>query len=440
MTRIKLKMGIAALAALGAACAAAASIVEQTVRSKAAGVDVIVYPMGVKDIVTVVGSLPAGDSYAAQGNIAAATLVGMLLDKGTTKQDKFAIAQQLDDVGAQLSFDVGAQTMSVRARFLKKDLPLVMRLMAEQMRTPAFSNEEFAKAKTQFEASVRQAQQNVNYRAGEAFSRAAYPVGHPNRHYELNEWLAATDKLSVDDLKAFHKKYYGPAYFNLIFVGDVNAKQIQKEVSKAFAGWSGGVDVVRTAQGSALQAPSEQTIRLADKTSVAVLLGQPTGLRYADADSLALRVGTSILGSDFTSRLMSAVRDKEGLTYGIRAGMADDTFVDGSWSISAAFSPKLVDRGLISTRRELDKWWQGGVTAAELEARKTNIVGSYQVSLATTGGMAGAMLQTLNRGKSLAWLDEYPNAIKALTVEQVNAAIKKHLDPQKMILIEAGTL
>ena len=88
----------------------------------------------------------------------------------------------------------------------------------------------------------------------------------------------------------------------------------------------------------------------------------------------------------------------------------------------------------------LDKWWQGGVTAAELEARKTNLVGSYQVGLATTGGMAGAMLQTVNRGKSLARLDEYPNDIKALSVEQVNAAIKKHLDPQKMVLIKVGTL
>ena len=82
---------------------------------------------------------------------------------------------------------------------------------------------------------------------------------------------------------------------------------------------------------------------------------------------------------------------------------------------------------------------QSGVTAAELEARKTNMIGSYQVSLATTDGMAAAMLQTLNRGKPLSWLDDYPKAIRALTVEQVNAAIRKHLDPKKMVLVEAGT-
>src|SRR4029077_14581310 len=98
-----------------------------------------------------------------------------------------------------------------------------------------------------------------------------------------------------------------------------------------------------------------------------------------DPDSLALRVATSILGRDFTSRLMSTVRDQEGVTYGIRARIADDTFVSGDWAITAAFSPQLLDQGIVSTRRELDKWWQTGVTAAELEARKTSLVGSYQV-------------------------------------------------------------
>ena len=73
-------------------------------RTRVAGVDVIVYPMGVKNVVTVHGSLPAGNVYARGGNIAAAAVAGMLLDKGTTDQDKFAVARQLDDVGALLRF------------------------------------------------------------------------------------------------------------------------------------------------------------------------------------------------------------------------------------------------------------------------------------------------------------------------------------------------
>ncbi|HEY8509241.1 MAG TPA: hypothetical protein VIL32_12830 [Steroidobacteraceae bacterium] len=112
--------------------------------------------------------------------------------------------------------------------------------------------------------------------------------------------------------------------------------------------------------------------------------------------------------------------------------------MNGSWSISATFAPALLEKGIASTRRELQKWWQRGVTASELEARKTNLIGSYQVGLATTYGMANAILHSLDSGAGIEWLDRYPEAVKALTVEQVNAAIRKHLDPKKMVLVKAG--
>jgi zinc protease len=79
------------------------------------------------------------------------------------------------------------------------------------------------------------------------------------------------------------------------------------------------------------------------------------------------------------------------------------------------------------------------VTADELAARKLNMIGQYQVGLATTGGMAGAILTMLERGMPLSWLDDLPKAIEALTVEEVNAAIRKYVDPQKLVLVEAGT-
>ena len=423
----------------GSLSTASAAIADHIVRKNVAGVDVIVYPMDVKNVITVRGSLPAGDIYAQEGNISAATLTGMLLDKGTTKQDKFAIARQLDNAGAQLGFGVGEQTVSIGGKALKKDLPLLIRLMAEELRMPAFTAEEFAKAKKQFEASTRQALDDTGYRAQEAFSRTVYPTGHPNRALEIQQWLDANQKLTVEEVKAFHQKYYGPEHLTLVFVGDVDAKTIQAQVAQAFAGWKGGIAAVRTFKGGELKALREQKIDIKDKTSITVLFGQPTGLRYQDADSLPLRIGTAILGSGFTGRLMSSVRDKEGLTYGIGASVADDTFVDGTFTVNATFAPSLLQKGLASTQREVDKWYRDGVTASELSDRKTSMIGSYQVGLATTGGMAGAIMQTVDRGKNLAWLDELPKAIDAVTLEQVNTAIKKHLDPQKMVLVEAGT-
>jgi len=102
----------------------------------------------VKNVVNIKGSLPAGDVFSAGGNPAVATLTGMLLDQGTTTQDKFAIAAKLDAVGATLEFSVDNEMVEITAKCLKKDVPLVIALIAEQLRSPALSAEEFEKARS----------------------------------------------------------------------------------------------------------------------------------------------------------------------------------------------------------------------------------------------------------------------------------------------------
>jgi zinc protease len=120
--------------------------------------------------------------------------------------------------------------------------------------------------------------------------------------------------------------------------------------------------------------------------------------------------------------------------------MSGDTFVDGDWRIQAEFAPALLDKGLASTRRQLDAWHADGITDAELKRAKSELAGTYQVGLATSGGMAGTILVMLNRGMPLEFVDEYPARVNAITRDQVNTAIRKHLDPAKMTLVKAGTV
>jgi len=133
---------------------AMASMAEHAHRQTVGSIDLITYPTSVKDVVVVLGALPAGDAMASSGNIAIPTLAGSMLDRGTKALDKFAIAAQLDDVGASISFAVGTQSLEIRAKCLKKDLPLVMGLLAAELRTPALSSQEFAKAKQHFIGSL----------------------------------------------------------------------------------------------------------------------------------------------------------------------------------------------------------------------------------------------------------------------------------------------
>ncbi len=225
-----------------------------------------------------------------------------------------------------------------------------------------------------------------------------------------------------------------------MLVGDVPVERAQTDIAKDFAGWKGGADYIRPVKPAGLTGPREIAVPLPDKPSVSMILGQATGLRYRDPEALALRVGTAILGHGFTGRLMGTVRDKEGLTYNISAAVTEDSIADGAWDISASFAPSLLEKGVASTRRELDTWWQTGITDVELNARKQGIVGGYLVGLSTTGGIANAILTAVQRGYDVSWLDRYPEAIKALTRDQVNAAIHSHLDPKSMVLVEAGSI
>jgi zinc protease len=429
---------VAALLALSGF--AGAAMVDQSHRATVAGIDLITYHTNVKDVVVILGVLPAGDAMAESGNIAIPTLSGMMLDRGTKALDKFAISEKLDNVGAEITFVVGVQSLEVRAKCLKKDLPLIIGMIAAELRTPALQLAEFNKAKQQFVGELEASAQNSGARASEAFDRAIFPVGHPNRPHALGEYITAAKSASLEEVKAFQAKYYGPAHMALVIVGDVADADAQSEIGKAFAGWSGGQDYIRPPKPATATVASVVTVPLADKPSVSIILGQATGLRYSDPDSLALRVGTAILGRGFTGRLMSTVRDKEGLTYGIGASVSDDSIADGAWDISATFAPGLLNQGVTSTRRELDKWWKDGVTESELTARKQGLIGSYSVSLSTTGGLAETILVNTQRGFDLNWLDGYPQAIKSLSVGQVNAAIKSHLNPSSMVLVEVGSI
>ena len=437
----------AAIGCLLTACtlagAAHADMASRGHRAETAGIDLVTYPTHVRDVVVVLGALPAGDAMAGTGNAAVPTLTGMMLDRGTTALDKFAIAERLEDVGASISFSVGTQSLEIRAKCLRKDLPMVLAILAEELKTPGFPAAELAKAKQQLIGSLRESLQNTGARAQEAFARAVFPPGHPNRPHSVEDMLSAAESATLDEIKAFHAKYIGPKHLTLVIAGDVSDAGVRREVAKDFAGWTGGEDYLRsgpprTAGGAV--AARDIEVPLKDKPSTTVLLGQADGLRYRDPDALPLRVGTAILGQGFTGRLMGTVRDREGLTYGIGAAVTGDSVADGAWSISATFAPALLDHGVASTRRVLEAWWKDGVTDDELAARKQGLIGGYFVGLSMTAGLATTLLTTIQRGYGLSWLDGYPEAVRAVSREDVNRAIRTHLDPSTMVLVEAGSV
>jgi zinc protease len=429
-------------ATAAAAGSGGGALIAPNVRRRAiAGADILSLKTSIQDVVTLRGAFAGGDAFNPPGNSAIADLTAGLLDKGTATRDKFAIAGLLEQAGATLGFGTDAEAVSISGKFLRKDLALVLELCGEQLRSPRFDAEEFAKLKKQFAGQRKRALEDTDYRADEAFARAVFPEGHPNRPPTTEQYLADLEAATLDQVKTFHRAHYGPASLRLVLVGDVDDGVIDAALRTAFAGWTGGHGFAAATPAPPLSAGRTEKVAMPGKTSVSLYIGQPSGLRYTAPDRLALNMATSILGSGFFSaRLLATIRNQEGLTYGIGAQLTNDTYTDGAWAIRGTFAPDLLDQGLASTTRELTRFCEKGVTAQELADFKVTLSGTYKVQLATSGGVAGTLLNTLQRGLPVTWIDEYPPRLQALTLEQVNASIKQHLAPEKMITVLAGSL
>jgi zinc protease len=320
-------------------------------------------------------------------------------------------------------------------------VPLVLGLVAEQLRSPRFDAAEFEKLKQQMTGNHRREMEDTDYRAETALERALFPAGHPNHPPADDKYLADIAAATLDQVKAFHAATYGNAAFHLVLVGDVDEAAVDSALTQEFAGWSTGKAIPHTAPAPMLAQGSTQLINMPGKTSVTYVIGQPSEMRYADPKYQALRMGTAVLGSGFfTARLLNEVRNHQGLTYGISAQLAGDTFSDGYWYIEGTFAPELLAKGVAATKGELEKFCANGVSADELKNFKVTLAGTYKVALATSGGLASVLLNAIQRGYGPEWVDEYPRKLEGLTLDEVNEAIRTSLHPDKMVAIEAGTL
>lgn len=436
------RSAIAAVALLAAfAAQATQGVADRLIRTKAAGIDIIVYPMDVPNVTTMIGIMPLGDGVIAsrKANPAVPGLAVSMLGDGTTKHDKFQIADMLANEGASLGFTLQGHEVYIQGRSLKEDVGLLVRLAAEQLRSPAYAPAELEKAKVNQQAELQMALDDPGAVVNEALALALYPASNPEAVVPNADMAKALGKVKAADLRAFHKRYFGPEHMTLVFTGDVDAKEIERLVTTEFAGWTGGVPIIRGVGETLTPAVLSKDIPIADKSSVSVIWGVPTGVMISDADAYPLALGTMVLGNGFTSRLLGSVRDKEGLTYGIGANARIDGQSGGSLQVSTSFAPELLDRGIASTRRELDKWYRDGITAEELAARKTAAIGSQRLGLGNTIGMAYTLIGLVANGEPLSSIDTFDDRVNAVTVEQVNAVIRKYGDPSKLMMVRAGT-
>ncbi len=392
-------------------------------------------------VVTFSGSFLGGDIYAPSTNPRIPDVVVSMLDQGTTKNSKFEISSKLEGAGARLSFSNGKARVGFGGKFLSEDMSLVVGLLAEQLKLPAFDSEELEKTKSRLITGYKKSKESTRGNALNDMLKSFYPPGHQNASESPDISIKHIENITAEDLKNYHKETYGRGSMVFVAVGDVNHAELSSLLKESFKNWKTSPLSDKKEEKSGSKSGGKTYITMEDKTSTDFLVGIPVGINRDHPDYRPLYVASYILGGNFSGRLMQTVRVKEGLTYGIRSsmsGFSNDN--DGYWYVGGTFAPELLSRGESSTLREIKKWAEDGVTQKELDIAKTTLTGSYRVGFDTTGGLANGILSAVVDWEDLSYVDSQPDKINTVTLEEVNNAIKKYISIEDLYRVAAGSV
>ena len=391
-------------------------------------------------VVTLTGSMLGGDIYAS-GNARTADMVAAMLDQGTTNMTKFEISAKLESAGARLGFFNGQARVGFSGKFLSEDTKMVFDLLADQLKNPLFAEEDLNKVKKRQVANYKRSKESTRGNATNNMLKAFYGTGHQNSPTDPDKAIEEIKKITPKNLKDFHLKNYGAGTMVIVAVGDVDHNSLESLIKEGFGGWKKSPLKEKKEAGTANKASDKVYVTMQDKTSTDFLVGTALGIDRYHPDYLPLYVATHTLGGNFSARLMQTVRVKEGLTYGINSSMRGfGNGNDGYWMVGGTFSPKLLSKGESSTLREIKKWAEEGITQKELDITKSTLTGGFQVGFDSTGGLAGGILDAIIVHGDLTYLDNYPERIKAITLDEANTAISKYIFFDDLYQVAAGTI
>jgi zinc protease len=267
-----------------------------------------------------------------------------------------------------------------------------------------------------------------------------YPKGDPRYTETPEESLEEYKAATLDQVKAFYRESYGASNGEASFVGDFDETAIAAQLAALFGSWKSPSPYARVP--SVFTDVPADTIRLEtpDKANAVFLAGQNLALRDDDPDYPALLLGNYLLGGGMlNSRLAVRIRQKEGLSYGVgsrlEAGTQD---VSGRFTVFAIHAPQNTAKLEAAAREEIGRARKDGFAAEEVAVAKSGWLQAQQVSRSQDGELAGLLARHLFNGRTLAWNAELEKKVSALTPEQVAAAVRKWIDPQKLSVVRAG--
>ncbi|MEO6049916.1 MAG: pitrilysin family protein [Pyrinomonadaceae bacterium] len=383
-----------------------------------------------------------GDARSLMNRANAAQFAGQLLQRGTAKHTRQQIKDEFDQLKAQVRVSGGATSANVAIETTRQNLPAVLRLIGEILHEPAFPQAEFDQLKletlTQIESQKTEPTSVASTELGRIFN--IYPKGHPLYFSTIEESIADTKAVTLDDVKKFYKDFYGASNAQMTVVGDFEETEVAALTQELFGNWKSPNGYTRIKGEYRAITPVNKLIETPDKANAFFLARLNVKMRDDNVDYPALILGNYMLGGGFlSSRLAVRIRQKEGLSYGVGSGFTASSLDEsGSFSASAIYAPENAEKLEIAFKDELAKLAKDGLTGEEIVAAKSGWLQSRQLSRAQDRELSGRLNNYLFLNRTIAWDADFESKIRALTAEQINAAMRKYITADNITIIKAG--
>jgi zinc protease len=388
-------------------------------------------------------ALHIGNLESLQGQRTVADLVGDLLASGTQHKSRAQISDAFDALKTDWSIDsdvLNGATVSLDTR--REQLVPALQLLGEILREPAFPKEEFEQRVRQGIGALERSASDPNKVATLALGRAMqpWPLDDPRHRASVAESIDALKAVTLEQVVSFYRQQWGAGHAELSIVGDFDAAEVEPLLRRWLDGWVAAVPYQRVPQPGSKVTGVKLDSPLADKPNAIVYGSLPIALADTDADAPALALATHVLGAGgFDSRLLTRLRQQDGLSYGAGAFIHAGSFEPaGSIGFYAIFAPQNRARVQQAFTEELARFAKDGITAAELVTAKRAMAAGRATRRADDGAIAHGWVDKLELGRTWAFDAEQDAKLQALTLDQVNAAIRRWLAPEKVNWSWAG--
>lgn len=360
------------------------------------------------------------------------SLTGSLLGQGSENISKDDFNEEVDFLGARISF--GSQ--SAYASALSKYFPRILELMADAAINPNFTQEEFEKERQKMLTGLKTEEKDVKAIANNVSGALAYTKAHPYGEFATE---ASVNNVVLEDVKKFYANYFLPAHAYLVVVGDVKFKEVKKLVENYFTPWTKG-----TPPSLGFSNPSDALytqinfVNVPNAVQSEITAENLVILKMKDPDYLPALLANEILGGGGEGRLFLNLREDKGYTYGSYSSLGNDKYAPSRFRAVASVRNAVTDSSVVELLREIKNIRITPVSADELESTKAKYTGRFVMALEDPQTIARYALDIETEDLPKDFYTTYLERVNAVTVEDVQKAAQKYIKPEKTRIVVTG--